>query len=351
MMESILDQLTLALVPGLNPRVRQNILARGLSDVLAHPDGHRKLLPEPARRALRGGKLRRRAELECRRAQAHGLRLVGRGEVDYPRWLARTYDPPPVLFVQGRLERGEGERAVAIVGARAATPLGLTFARALGRDLAEAGVTVVSGLARGIDAAAHRGALEADGRTVAVLGSGHRRLYPRENQDLARAIAAGKGAVVSEFPVDTEPFKANFPRRNRVIAGWGRAVVVVEAGERSGALITASAAREEGREVMAVPGHPTWPSAAGTNGLLRDGAAQVRDAGDVLEELRLAPRGGEEAIPADEVLAALRKDAPSSVDEIASRCGRDLPELLSRLGELELAARVRRLPGPLFVRS
>jgi DNA processing protein len=351
MMESILDQLTLTLVPGLNPRARKRILARGLSNVLARPDDHRDLLPAVARPALRGGELRRRAELECRRAEAHGLRLVGRGDIDYPRWLALTYDPPPVLFVQGRLERDEGERAVAIVGARSATPLGLTFARALGRDLAESGVTVVSGLARGIDAAAHRGALEADGRTVAVLGSGHGRLYPRENRDLARAIGAGKGAVVSEFPVDTGPFKANFPRRNRVIAGWGRAVVVVEAGERSGALITAHLADDEGREVMAVPAHPTWPGAAGTNRLLRQGAALVRHAGDVLEELRLAPRRGEETSPTDEVLAALRKDAPSSVDEIASRCGRDLPELLSRLGELELAARVRRLPGPLFVRS
>jgi DNA processing protein len=185
---------------------------------------------------------------------------------------------------------------------------------------------------------------------VAVLGSGHGRLYPRENQDLARAIAARGGAVVSEFTMDTEPWKGNFPRRNRVIAGWGRAVVVVEAGERSGALITARLALEEGRDVMAVPGHPTWPAAAGTNALLRDGAVVVRHAADVLEEIGITARPTGEKGTDDDVLAALRSDAPSSVEQIASRCGRGLPELLSRLGELELAARVRRLPGSLFVR-
>jgi DNA processing protein len=256
-----------------------------------------------------------------------------------------------VLFVRGALLKDEGERAVALVGSRAATAQGLTFARALGRGLAEAGVTVVSGLARGIDAAAHRGALEAEGRTVAVLGSGHGRLYPRENEDLARAIAARGGAVVSEFPVDTRPWKGNFPRRNRVIAGWGRGVVVVEAGERSGALITARLALEEGRDVLAVPGHPTWPGAAGTNALLRDGAVLVRHAGDILEEIGLGARSPAEMRADDDVLAVLRHDTPSSVEEIAARCDRELPELLSRLGELELTSRVRRLPGSLFVRS
>ncbi|MGD8897025.1 MAG: DNA-processing protein DprA [Acidobacteriota bacterium] len=350
-METILDRLTLALLPGLGPRGRSRLLTRPLADVLARPDDHPDLLPRLAREALRGGRARQQAEAARRRASEEGLRVVGSDEPDYPPWLARTCDPPPVLFVRGTLMKDEGERAVALVGSRAATTQGLTFARALGRGLAEAGVTVVSGLARGIDAAAHRGALEADGRTVAVLGSGHGRLYPRENEDLARAIAARRGAVVSEFPVDTRPWKGNFPRRNRVIAGWGRAVVVVEAGERSGALITARLALEEGRDVLAVPGHPTWPGAAGTNALLRDGAVIVRHAGDILEEIGLGTPSPAELRTDDDVLAALRQDAPSSVEEIAARCDRELPELLSRLGELELAARVRRLPGPLFVRS
>ena len=347
-----LDRLTLTLLPGLGPRRRRDLLARGpLGDVLARPDENADLLPAAARRALRSGEARRRAESEQSRAKARGFRIVGSDEPDYPEWLGRTYDPPPVLFVRGALVPGEGERSVALVGCRAATPQGLTFARALGRELAEEGLTVVSGLARGIDTAAHRGALEARGRTVAVLGSGLERVYPEENAPAADAIAGSGGAVVSELPLDTGPWKGNFPRRNRVIAGWGRAVVVVEAGERSGALITARLALEEGREVMAVPGHPTWAGAAGTNALLRDGAVVVRHAGDVLEALGLESRPAVEAESEDEVLAAMRHDAPSSVEEIAGRCGRALPELLAHLGELELAARVRRLPGALFVRS
>jgi DNA processing protein len=346
-METTLNRLTLALLPELTPRGRRELLARGpLAEVLARPDEHADVLSEPVRTALRTGEARRRAEAERDRAEARGLRVVGSGEPEYPSWLARTYDPPLVLFVQGTLARDEGAAAVAVVGSRAATALGLAFARALSRELAESGVTVVSGLARGIDAAAHRGALEGGGRTVAVLGSGLERVYPRENQELAGRIAGSGGAVVSEFPLDAAPWKGNFPRRNRVIAGWGRAVVVVEAGERSGALITARYALEEGGDVI-----PTWSGAAGTNALLRDGAAMVRHAGDVLEEIGLAAPPAAEKKTEDDVLAALRRDAPSSVEEIASRCGRRLPDLLSRLGELELARRVRRLPGTLFVRS
>jgi DNA processing protein len=236
------------------------------------------------------------------------------------------------------------------VGSRAATALGLAFARSLARELAAAGVTVVSGLARGIDAAAHRGAVDGGGRTVAVLGSGLDRLYPRENAELARAVE-GAGALVSEFPLGTRPWKANFPRRNRVIAGWARAAVVVEAGTRSGALSTARAALDEGREVMAVPGHPSQPSAEGTNGLLRDGAALVRGAADVLSELGLALPAARDLPPADEVLSALPRGVPAGVDEILARCGLALPALLARLAELEIAGTIERLPGALFVRS
>jgi len=348
-METILDRLTLSLLPGLAPRVRQDLLASGdLRAALCHPEG----VTGAARAALESGEALRQARAELARVRQRGLRLVGSHEPDYPEWLARTFDPPPALYVRGALVPGEGERSVAIVGARAATPRGLTLARALARDLAEAGLTVVSGLARGIDTAAHRGALEAGGRTVAILGSGLDRVYPAENEELAATIATRGGAVVSEFPLDTRPWKGNFPRRNRVIAGWGRGVVVVEAGERSGALITARVALDEGREVLAVPGHPAAATAAGANALLRDGAAVVRHAGDVLDTLeieRAAPDPGPE--PEDDVVAALRRDVPSSVEEIAARSGRALPDLLSRLGELELSGSVRRLPGPLFVRS
>jgi len=348
--DTTFDLLTLALVPALSPRVAREISLRGpLAEALERPGLHPDLLGPTALEALRSGTARRKAEAELRGAGALGVRVVGRDEPDYPPWLRRIHSPPPVLWVRGTLLEAEGERAVAVVGARAATGLGLAFARTLARDLASAGMTVVSGLARGIDTLAHQGALDAHGRTVAVLGSGLDRLYPGENMALARAIEKD-GAVVSEFPLGTGPWKQNFPRRNRVIAGWGRAVVVVEAGARSGALSTARAALDEGREVMAVPGHPSQPTAEGTNGLLRDGAALVRGAPDVLAELGLAPAEPERA-PADEVLVALTRGVPASIDEIQARCGLALPALVARLAELELGGEVTRLPGALFVRS
>jgi DNA processing protein len=349
-MDATFDLLTLALVPGLSPRAARELGSRGpLAETLERPDDHADLLAAPAREALRSGAARRLARAEARRSEALGVRIVGRDEPCYPPWLRRVYAPPPVLWVRGALVAGEGERAVAVVGSRAASALGLSFARTLARDLASAGLTVVSGLARGIDTAAHQGALDGRGRTVAVLGSGLDRLYPAENAALAAAVARD-GAVVSEFPLDTGPWKGNFPRRNRVIAGWARAVVVVEAGRRSGALSTARAALDEGREVMAVPGHPSQPAAEGANGLLRDGAALVRGAPDVLGELGLAPPSAVPE-PGDEVLASLVRGVPSSVDEIHARCGLPLPALLARLAELELLEAVVRLPGALYVRG
>ena len=349
-MDTTFDLLTLALVPGLSPRAARELACRGpLAAALERPGEHADLLGVPAREALRSGAARRLAGAEAARAVALGVRIVGRDEPDYPPWLRLVYAPPLVLWVRGALVAGEGEGAVAVVGSRAATGLGLAFARTLARDLASAGMTVVSGLARGIDTAAHRGALDGGGRTVAVLGSGLDRLYPAENAALADAVARD-GAVVSEFPLGTGPWKQNFPRRNRVIAGWARAVVVVEAGRRSGALSTARAALDEGREVMAVPGHPAQPAAEGTNGLLRDGAALVRGAPDVLSELGLLPPAAERE-PTDEVLATLARGVPASVDEIQARCGLALPALLARLVELELREALVRLPGALFVRG
>ena len=353
-MDSTFDLLTLALLPAVPPRAAREILLRGpLAASLDGPGLHADLLGPAALGALRSGAARRAAEAELRRASALGVRVVGRDERDYPPWLRRVHAPPPVLWVRGGLVEGEGEMAVAIVGARAATGLGLAFTRALSRDLAAAGVAVVSGLARGIDTHAHRGALDARGRTVAVLGSGLDRLYPEENAAIAREIEKD-GAVVSEFPLGTGPWKQNFPRRNRVIAGWGSAVVVAEAGARSGALSTARAALDEGREVMAVPGHPSQPNAEGTNGLLRDGAALVRGAGDVLAELGMpAEREMPKCVagrPDDPVLSALPPGDAASIDDIQSRCGVALPALLARLAELEVAGEVARLSGALFVR-
>ena len=349
-MSSTFDLLTLALLPGPGPRAAAAIAARGvLPDVLADPEAHADILGADAAVLLRTGAALRRAEEEQRRAAALGVRIVGRDEPDFPALLGRIFDPPPVLYVRGRLEADEGERSVAVVGARACTPAGRALGRAMARALASWGATVVSGLARGIDTAAHQGALDAAGRTVAVLGSGLDVLYPPENASLARAIEE-RGAVVSEFPLGTRALPHHFPRRNRVIAGWSRAVVVVEAASRSGALNTAHTAADEGRDVMAVPGHPSQPSAEGTNRLLREGAALVRHARDVAEELGFDVPPPTTQPTVDPLLGVLRPDAPVSLEDLRARSGLETPELLARLSQLELRDEVRRLPGALFVR-
>jgi len=350
-MATTFDLLTLAVLTDVGPRRATALRSRGSLDrVLARPGDHDDVLPAEARAELRSGAARRRAERELEQARARGERIVGLDDADYPALLRRIYDPPPVLWVRGRIEADDGARGVAIVGARRATPAGGALARQIARDLAVVGVVTISGLARGIDSEAHVGCLAGGGRTIAVLGSALDCLYPPENAGLASRIARA-GAVVSEFPSGTRPHAGNFPRRNRVIAGWGRGVVVVEAQGKSGALVTARCALDEGREVMAVPGHPSQPNAEGTNQLLREGAAVVRGAADVATELDWVIPVTEPAVPgADDLFAVLRPGTPLGLDEIQARSGRSAPELLARLAELELSARVRRLPGGLFVR-
>lgn len=356
-MDATLDLLTVALLPDVGPRCVRALRERGaLRELLAAPREHADLLGAEALASLASGRARRDAEAEWSAATRQGLRIVGLDEADYPSLLAQIYDPPPVLYVRGQLAGDEAARGVAVVGSRAASPQGLALAQALARDLAGWGVSIVSGLARGVDSAAHRGALEAGGRTLAVLGSALDRMYPRENDRLAGSIAERGGAVVSEFRLGTPPSPGHFPRRNRVIAGWSRAVVVVEAARRSGALVTAREALDAGREVLAVPGHPAFPLAAGTNALIRDGARLVRDARDVADELGFEVPVTHDGPKSDKgegdaVLGVLRREAPASVDEIQARSGRPLSEVLARLAELELREQVRRLPGALFVRS
>jgi DNA processing protein len=350
--DSNFELLTLTLLPGVGARTVRDLAARGpLGDVLRRPEQHRDLLSEAAVGHLRSGEAGRKAEGELTRAASLGLRIVALSDPGYPPLLRQIYDPPAVLYVRGTLAPDEGRASVTIVGSRAASSRGSALAREMSRDLASSGVTIVSGLARGIDTAAHRGALEARGRTVAVLGSGLDRIYPGENAPLVAEIAE-RGAVVSEFPLGTAPVPGNFPRRNRVLAGWGRAVVVVEAARRSGALVTARVALDEGRDVLAVPGHPKDAASAGTNQLIVDGAPLVRDAADValhlgLEVAETSPTatGGDDA-----VFRALEPGNPASLAELQERCQRPISDLLARLTELELAARVRRLPGPLFMR-
>lgn len=354
-MDSTFDLLTLALLPGVQPRTVREARRRGpLAALLSRPEAHQDLISAAALERLRSGRARRHAEQESDRARSLGVVIVGLDEPGYPDLLRETFDPPAVLYVKGHLRPAEGKSCVALVGSRAATPAGAALARSMAADLAREGATVVSGLARGIDSAAHRGALDASGRTLAVLGSGLDKPYPPENAALCAAIAES-GAVVSELPLGSPPAPRHFPRRNRIIAGWGMGVVVVEAAEKSGALITAGLALECGREVMAVPGHPAWPGARGANALIRDGARLVRHAEDVALELgfdwprRAVPGAGSPA--ARGLLAELRVDRPVTLEELCEKSGRPLTQLLAELTELELEARVRRLPGPLFLRN
>jgi DNA processing protein len=351
--DATFDLLTLSLLPGLQPRMAAELRARdSAAEVLAHPDRHADLLSERARQELRGGSARRTAEAEAGRAARAGIAIVGRDEPGYPRLLREIADPPLVLYAKGRLSSPDDELAVAIVGSRAASPSGTALASAMARELAAAGATVVSGFARGIDSAAHRGALEAAGRTLAVLGSGLECIYPAENASLVAPVAE-RGAVLSELPLTWGPRPGHFPRRNRIIAGLCRAVVVVEAQHKSGALITARLALDGGREVMAVPGHPSISGAAGTNALIRDGARLVRDAADIALELGIELRVEQKDAgvePASRLLSRLRVDRPVTLEELIDGSGRSVPELLAELTELELAQRVRRLPGPLYLR-
>jgi DNA processing protein len=273
-----------------------------------------------------------RAYLE--RLAAAGHRFLPRSAPDFPPLLRSIHDPPAGLFLRGASEPEILTRpAVAIVGARACSGYGSSVGRSLACELAGAGLVVVSGLARGIDADAHRGALDADGATVAVLGCGIDRDYPAAHAELARRVADA-GLIVSEYAPGVEPAPWRFPARNRIVAGLCAATVVVEARERSGALITADLALEEGREVFAVPGEITSSLSAGTNALLKLGAAPLTSAADVLASFGIEPEPVQgESSPHLELL-------PASVDELVRRTGLGADEIARTLVELELEGRV-----------
>ena len=273
-----------------------------------------------------------RAYLE--RLAAAGHRFLPRSAPDFPRLLRAIHDPPAGLFLRGAAEPELlACPAVAVVGARACSGYGSSVGRSLARELAAAGLVVVSGLARGIDADAHRGALEAAGTTVAVLGCGIDRDYPAAHAELARRVAEA-GLIVSEYAPGVEPAPWRFPARNRIVAGLCAATVVVEARERSGALITADLALEEGREVFAVPGEITSSLSAGTNALLKLGCAPLTGAADVLASFGLEPE------PAREDCSPLLELLPASVDELVRKTGLGVDEIARKLVELELEGRV-----------
>ena len=302
--------------------------------------------PRQARFALFRRRFDHRAYAES--LAARGLRFLARSEPAFPPLLRAIHDPPVGLFLRGEAAPELLSRpAVAIVGARACSPYGSQIARMLGRELATAGLVVVSGLARGVDGDAHRGALEAGGATVGVLGCGIDRDYPAAHRELARRIA-DSGLVVSEYAPGVEPAPWRFPARNRIIAGLCAATVVVEARERSGALITADLALEEGREVLAVPGPITSALSAGANALLRVGATPATAATDVLAALGIEPPVPEPppsvSTGARALLAAL-DDGATTADELGRAAALDPAAAAAALTELELAGLVREAAG------
>jgi DNA processing protein len=316
-----------------------------LAAFAAETGGH--VVEEP--KELRFARFRRTFDGERFRAslETRGLRFVGRSEPGYPRLLRELHDPPPGLFLRGSADvELLSEPAVAIVGARMCSSYGGQVARMLGRELAGAGLVIVSGLARGVDGEAHRGALEAGGATIAVLGCGIDRDYPAAHAQLARGICAS-GLVVSEYAPGVEPAPWRFPARNRIIAGLCLATIIVEARERSGALITADFALEAGREVFAVPGEITSTLSTGTNALLRLGATPLTSAADVLELFGLEPTRSEclDLGPdAATVLDALARE-PAAADELSRATGLDAAALATALAELELAGSVAEADG------
>ncbi len=270
----------------------------------------------------------------------------------YPPLLSCTFDPPPVIWTKGAV--AELVRpAVAIVGSRSATPYAVSVAARLGGELADRGVVVASGLARGVDSAAHRGTLEAGGITVAILGSGLDRIYPAEHADLAQDIAKA-GVVVSELGPGAPPLPENFPLRNRIISGISLAVVVVEASEKSGSLITARCAMDQGRDVMAVPGSVLSGRNRGSHSLLKDGAKVVETADDILEEIgwpgSLSPHEVSKSLVEDPLLARMEAGESYGLEELVESTAMSASKLLPRLMELELQGQVRAAGGGRFMR-
>lgn len=309
----------------------------------------RLLRRRPSQPGIDRSTLVARASVALARGADCGLHLIPWDDASYPAALSAIADPPPALWVRGNLA-ALTSRAVAIVGSRAGSPYALAVAERLAADLSARGIVVVSGLARGVDSAAHRGAVAAKGATLAILGCGADVIYPAEHRELAREIQAA-GAIVSELVPGTPPQKQFFPLRNRIISGLSRAVLIVEAGERSGSLITARCALEQGREVLAVPGNVLSGRNRGGHALLKDGAKIVESADDILEELGLPSSIGRKANePEDAVLAGLPAGESCDLDVIAERTGLRSARLLPRLFELELAGLIRRVGGGKFAR-
>lgn len=361
-----IDYLQLSLTTGVGPCTLANLLERfgTASDVLqaspqelSEAEGVGVLLS----RRIRSNEFRDLALSVFSLCEDKGVRLLFPWEPEFPRLLKELPDPPMLLYVRGEFVRTDA-LSIAIVGTRGATQYGRSQAERFSRALARAGLTIVSGLARGIDAAAHSGALEADGRTIAVLSSGVAEIYPPQHQELAERIAEN-GVLISEMPPGAKPKKGMFPQRNRLISGLSLGTIVIEAAERSGALITARLAGEQGREVFALPGLVTAPNARGCHRLIKDGAHLIQDPEDVLEELGpmveevvLSPEqtvrhAAELQLNEQEnaVLQAIDVQ-PTDINTIVVSSGLPVPRVLSTLSVLEMRRLVRRVSGQLVQR-
>ena len=349
-------------VSGVGPRPQADLLrAFGSPEavIAATPAQRRKVVTAAAAKALDAKPDASRLDAAVSWLESPGHDLVALDDPDYPKSLLEIGDPPPVFYCLGRRDLLL-RPALAIVGSRNATPQGTSDSRAFAQALSAAGLTIVSGLALGIDAAAHRGALDGAGSSIAVTGTGLDRVYPGATRDLAHDIAA-RGLILSEFSPGTPPLPQNFPRRNRVVSGLARGVLVIEATLSSGSLITARLAGEQGREVFALPGSIHSPFSKGCHKLIRDGAKLVETAQDVLDELRLPnvgtavaanpPAASDDDFTDDEraVLDTLGH-APMAVDALAQRSGRPPEVVAAALLALELAGRAAPLPGGLWQR-
>ena len=295
-------------------------------------------------------------EREMHQVKEFGAAVLSLDDHEYPAQLREIHDPPTVLYVWGKLEPGD-RHAIGVVGSRRTSHYGLECAKKLSYQIAHSGLTVVSGLARGIDTAAHQGALAAKGRTIAVLGAGLNHLYPAENQALAEKIAMS-GALVTEFPMDTTPDRQTFPMRNRIISGWGLGLLVVEAGYNSGALISASQAAEQGRNLYAIPGPIDRPTSHGTNRLIQQGAKLVMSVEDILEDVQVlfpTPPALTQSKPPDLEGDLLRvyeaiTSQETPIDEIIRRSRLGAGVATAALLQLEMRHLVKQLPGKYFVK-
>lgn len=364
----LLDLVRLTMVPGVGPQTTRALLARfgSAGAVLAATVSQLRSVanvgPKLAEK-IKSAHEECDAESELALCRRSNVRILPAGDPGYPPPLQNIPDPPSLLYCKGSVEPRD-QLAVAIVGSRHCTPYGQRVAERLAGGLARVGLTVVSGLARGIDAAAHRGALKAGGRSIAVLANGLASVYPPEHEDLARALVEG-GALVSEMPMRQVPLAGLFTQRNRIISGLSLGVVVVEATPRSGSLSTANHAMEQNREVFAVPGPVDSLSSRGCHRLIRDGARLVETVDDILEELgplvkevRTAPDEPPVRHPAELALSDSERallgrldDTPTGVDDLIAVTGMTAAQVMATLSVLELKRMVRRLPGHRFVRA